>query len=178
MDPITMGMVFTLGAGATQAAGTIMSGNAAKVGSDFEAKQLEQQAGESRAAAQRAAMDKRREERYAQSALLARAAASGGGADDAGVVDLAGDIAQRGEYEALAEIFKGESRARGMEDAAFGKRRSGKAAQKGAYLSAAGTILGSAGSMYRLYAGNPGAIDDDPWRGIRKPAPYSNGQYG
>ena len=121
-------------------------------------------ADESRAAAQRTMLEKRRESRFLQSKLQARAAASGGGADDPGVLDLTGDIAQRGEYDALMEMYRGENRARGLEDQATGSRMSGSAAlyegeakKSASRLSAMGTIIGGASSMYGQYNKLPSA---------------------
>ena len=163
-DPVTM-TVATVAGGAMQAAGTIMGGNAAasagraaQQAAYFRAAQEEQAAQESRAAAQRVALDKAREGRLLQSKLQANAAASGGGAADPTVIGLAGDIAGRSEYESLLEMYKGENRARGLEDSAIGSRMSGDAAKAegdakrtASYFSAAGSIIGSAGSAYRTY---------------------------
>jgi hypothetical protein len=165
-DPITLGALALTAAGAaTTAAGTIAGGNAAAAagdvaqqGKNFEAVQLGQQAQESRASAQRGALDKRRQTRLLQSTLFARAAAGGGDTADTDIVNLSGDIAVRGEYEALLDMYKGENRARGLEDAATGARMTGEALaaegqakRKAAQLSALGTIIGGAGSMYKTY---------------------------
>jgi hypothetical protein len=165
-DPITgTALALTAAGTAVSAAGTIAGGKAAadagaraKEGYDFKALQEEQAAQESRAVGQRAALEKRREARFLTSKLQARAAASGGAADDPGVIDLAGDIAERGEYDALMEMFKGENRARGLEDSATGSRMTGEAAyaegqakRDAAELSAMGTIISGAGSMFRQY---------------------------
>lgn len=167
-DPITM-TVATVAGGAIQAAGTIMGGNAAaaagKAQQDaqyFKAAQEEQAAQESRAASQRLALDKAREGRLLQSKLQANAAASGGGAADPTILNLAGGIAARSEYESLLEMYKGENRARGLEDSAIGSRMTGDAAKAegdakrtASYFSAAGTLIGSAGSAYKTYKGTP-----------------------
>ena len=163
-DPVTM-TVATVAGGALSAAGTLMGGNAAaqagqsqKDAQYFKAAQEEQAAQESRAAAQRGSLDKARESRLLLSKLQANAAASGGGASDPTVLDLAGGIAGRGEYESLMEMYKGENRARGLEDQAIGSRLSGDAAKaegeakrNASYMSAAGTIIGTGGSAYRTY---------------------------
>ena len=163
-DPLTL-TALTVAGGALSAGGTLIGGAASAAAGEsaqkanyFKATQEEMAAQESRAASQRASLDKQRETGLLQSKLQARAAASGGGASDPGVLDLAGDIAGRGEYESLLEMYKGENRARGLEDAAMGSRMTGdaalaegKAKQSASYLSAAGTIVGSAGSAYRTY---------------------------
>ncbi len=157
--PLSLGL--TAAGSAVSAAGTIAGGRAAQQSAlaqqqalEFRARQEEAAAQEARAAAGRAAQDKRRESVLAQSKLQARAAASGGGADDPTIVNLAGDIAGAGEYGALMEMYKGESRARSLEDQAAGDRYSsgvalaeGNTKRKLANLSAIGTIIGGANSM-------------------------------
>lgn len=161
-DPLT---ALAVVGSAVSAGGTIMGGNAAAAAGqsaqqaqNFKAQQEDMAAQESRAASQRSALDKGRETTLLLSTLQARAAASGGGASDVGVLNLAGDIAGRGEYESLMDMYRGENRARGLEDTAIGSRLSGEAAaaegkakQSASYLSAAGTIIGGAGSAYRTY---------------------------
>lgn len=167
-DPVTM-TVATVAGGALSAAGTLMGGSAAAAAGQsaqqaqyFKAAQEEQAAQESRAASQRISLDKAREGRLLNSKLQANAAASGGGASDPTIVDLAQGIAGRSEYDSLLEMYKGENRGRGLEDSAIGSRLSGDAAkaegeakQNASYLSAAGTIIGTAGSAYKTYKGIP-----------------------
>lgn len=165
-DPVTLGMMALTAAGAaTSAAGTIAGGRAAadagartQQAMEFRAKQEEQAAQESRAVAQRSALEARRKGVLLNSKLVARAAAGGGGVDDPTVLNLAGDIAARSEYDALFDMARGENKARGLEDSAMGSRLTGEAAlaegrakQKAATLSAIGTIIGGAGSMFGQY---------------------------
>lgn len=147
------------------ALGTIAAGSAAadagarqQQAMEFRAKQEEQQAQESRAVAQRQALEKRREGTLLLSKLQARAAASGGGAADPTILGIASDISGRSEYDALFDMYKGENRARGLEDSAVASRMSGAAAlaegnarRSASLFSAAGTIIGGAGSAYRQY---------------------------
>jgi len=151
-DPLT---ALTVVSTAVTAAGTIAGGQAAKGSSYFKAAQEDQAAQESRAASQRQALEKDRNTTLALSKLQANAAASGGGASDPGVVDLAGDIAGRGEYQHLMDMYTGENRARGLEDTAKGERATGDAKETASYLSAAGTIIGGAGSAYKRFKGLP-----------------------
>ena len=167
-DPVTM-TVATVAGGALSAAGTLMGGSAAADAGQrqqqaqyFKAAQEEQAAQESRAASQRVSMDKEREGRLLNSKLQANAAAGGGGAADPTILNLAGGIAGRSEFESLLEMYKGENRARGLEDSAVGSRLSGDSAKaegeakkNASYFSAAGTLIGSAGSAYRTYKGVP-----------------------
>lgn len=173
MGPLALPL--TLAAGLTAGAGTIMSGNAAAAAGqmgqnakNYEAQQLNQNAVQERAVAQRQALDKARETTFALSGLQARAAASGGSAQDPTVVKLGGDIAGRGKYEALADMYQGENRARGLEAQAKGDIYTGEALKmegdmkrEASYFSAAGTVLGSAGSMARQY----GELSNPYYRG-------------
>ena len=149
-----------------QAQAAEQAGQAAQQAKEFEAKQYGMQAKEARATAQRGALETRRQGRLLQSTLQARAAAGGGGATDPGVLNLAGDIAGRSEYQALLEMAQGENRARGLEDVATGARMTGaaelakaqgaaaglryqdEAQKRAAKLSAIGTIVGGIGQGY------------------------------
>ena len=167
-DPITM-TVLTLAGGAMSAAGTLAAGSAAarsgkaqQQAMNFRAQQEQQAAQESRAVGQRGAMESRRQGDLALSTLQARAAAGGGNAADPTVLNLGGNIAGRSEYDALFNMYRGENKARGLEDTAMGDRMTGDALsaegaakQNASYLSAGGTIIGSIGSAYKNYL--PGA---------------------
>ena len=166
-DPLTAtAAALSVGGSAVSAMGTLAGGKAAmqagqyaQQSHEFTARQQGQAAKEARAVGQRSAFEKRREGDLLDSKLQARAAASGGGATDPTVLDLSGDIAQRSEYDALFEMYKGENKARGLQDAALASRMSGQAAlfegeakRKASYLSAAGTLIGSAGSAFGKFS--------------------------
>lgn len=167
-DPVTMTIATVVG-GAISAAGTIAGGQAANAAGqsaqnmeNYKAAQETQAAQESRASSQRQALEVGRKTQLVQSQLQARAAASGGGAADPTILNLGGNIAGRGEYEALTDLYTGENRARGLQDQATGdiltgqaNAAEGSAKQMASYLSAAGTIIGTAGSAYRTYKGPP-----------------------
>jgi hypothetical protein len=150
--------ITSLVAGAVSAAGTIAAGSAKQSSANFTATQEDMAAQESRAASQRSAQDKDRQTALTLSKLQAGAAASGGGASDPGILTLAGHIAGRGEYESLMDMYTGENKARGLEDEATGQRTTGAALADASDLSAAGTLIGSAGSAYRTYKGVPDRI--------------------
>jgi hypothetical protein len=210
-DPMTLtvgSMALTAAGSAVSAMGTLAGGNAAndaaiagaaadrQAGSaawdaavrgrdakEFEARQLEQAGGQSIAAAQRSAFERRDQGRLLMSKLQARAAASGGGATDPGVLDLAGNIADRSEYDALTEMFKGQDRANGLYDQATSSRLTGEAIlaegrdrytaagmnassrlqlgdaqQRASQMAAAGTIIGGAGSAFSTYRRAPTSL--------------------
>lgn len=171
-----MGQILGLVGSGVSAIGTIAGGNAAKTASQYQnnaalftAAQYEQKADESRAASQRTAEEKRLEGRLVQSSALARAAASGGSATDPTALHIGSEIAGRSEYLALTERYKGENQARGYEDAAMAARYSGQAAlaygdaaQKASMFSAAGTLIGAAGSAFSGASGGGGGAGKLP----------------
>lgn len=125
---------------AASAAGSIMGGNAQRASANFQAAQLEQQAGQERASAQRKAILDRERADLAGSRIQALAAAGGGGATDPTVEKLRTDVAGRGEYEALSSLFTGEERARGMESAAGARRYEGQVARRAGVIGAVAQV--------------------------------------
>jgi len=164
-----MAFIFPLVGAAVSAMGTIAAGNAAQQAAqaqaqalNFRAKQEDMAAAEARAAAQRQAIEKRQQGILAQSQLQARAAASGGSATDAGILALEKEVVGQREYLALTETYKGENRARGLEDQATISRMSaqaalaeGEARKQASMFSAFGTLIGGAGSAFSAYKGLP-----------------------
>lgn len=114
-------------------------GRLADEAAEFQAGQADRQARTVRALAQRSAEERRRDTKAALATLRARAASSGGGATDQTILALEGDIAKRGEYLALSDMFAGEEQARGFEDVAKGLRFTGKAQRYGTGLQADAT---------------------------------------
>ena len=138
--------------GVTSAAGQMRAGNQADINARIEAKQLNQQAGQERAAAIREANNRRREKRITQSNLQAAAAASGGGADDPTVVALDSQLEREGGYNALTALYEGEERARGLEFDADMRKKRGKDARRASRWGAAGSFLSGAASGASLAA--------------------------
>lgn len=137
--------------------------------SEFEAQQLDQMAGQERAASQHRAQEERRRSDILQSRARAVAAASGGGASDPTVVDIISDLAGEGEYLAATHIFEGQEAARRARMGAAGARFEGRTALEGGGLVSTGlrasgaaarslsrynigaTIFGNAASAYGMY---------------------------
>jgi hypothetical protein len=132
---------------------------------NYQARQLEQKAGQERAIAQRQGIEDRRQAQLAQSRV--QALAGGGGADES-VLNLTGDIAAEGEYNALTSLYGGEQSALGREGQAAGLRMEGKAARRAANWSSVGTIFSTASSMYGKYG--QGGFGDDGYGVGRGPA--------
>jgi len=129
---------------------------AAKV---FEARQLEQQAGQEIASSQRTAQERRREMRLAESRALAVAAASGGGTTR-GVMDIISKLAGEGAYRAMSALYEGDEKARKLNLAAKGARYEGELlnqagqARKSAFqINATTAGVKGAASLFAKYGG-------------------------
>lgn len=141
-------MMATLAATGLQVMGTLQQGQAAKASANFEGKQRERQAAEERAAGQREAIGKRNEADRLISRGKALAASSGAGVVTPSILDIYGDAAGEGEYNAQTALYGGESRARGQIDAANAARFKGKAAYKGSILEAFGQGFSGVGKAF------------------------------
>lgn len=131
-------------------AGTIFSamgshnaGKAQQRGLDFEASQMEMQAGQTRASSQRAAMEHRRQARLVNSRLQALAPGS-----DPTVARQSAEIAGEGEYRALSSLYEGEERARGLEAGALGRRYTGQAASTAGNIRGISTVFNNSRDLY------------------------------
>lgn len=143
---------------------------------NYQAEQVTQNASQALAAGQRQMFETQEKTRLLTSSAKARAGASGVNAGVGSAVTNTGEIAQRGSYHALLDMFNGESTASGLLNQAEGIRYSGKLARFGGEISAAsrefagmmaeregqakksasqsaalGTLAGSAGSMMSTY---------------------------
>lgn len=130
-------------------------GKAAKNEAYSQAAEMEVNAGQEKAYAQRRAIEQRRQARLVQSRALALAAA-GGSADDPSVTRILGDIAGAGEYEAMMELFEGDVAARDLKSQAKATRAAGKEAYRAGRLGAAATAISGFSSMYEKYGSGGG----------------------
>ncbi|MES2671624.1 MAG: hypothetical protein V4673_14570 [Pseudomonadota bacterium] len=167
-DPLSLtaaSMAMTAVGGTITAASTIAGGNAAATAGEMKqaaanrtALQIESNAAGELAAGQRIAMETERKTRLARSTGLARAAGSGFNAGEGSMVTNDEELAGRGELAALTDMFNGENARTGLMNKAASVRFegdmdkfAGDATRNASYLSAAGTIAGSAGSMFKTY---------------------------
>lgn len=129
------------------------------------------------ATSQRAAIEQNRQAGIAESRAVAVAAGSGAGASDPTVAKLVGNIAGRGQYNALTALYNGDSESDYYKNVAMANDYNTKAKVAGyktaadtgpAWDKAAGTILSGASSFLKKY----GEDDDDT-----DPNLY-NGDYG
>lgn len=155
-DPVTLttvAAVASIGGSVLGGLGAMQAGKAANVNAKFQAAQLEQQAGQERASSQRVALEERRRAKITASNAQAAAAASGGSATDPTVLNITGDIAKQGEYNALSALFEGEEKARGLGLQASSTRMEGKQAKRAGMISGISTIVGGVGgSLMSKYA--------------------------
>lgn len=138
---------------------------------EFEAGQLEVNAGQEMAMAQRRAMEERRRADLVSSRALALSAASGG-ATDPSVLDIIGNIEGEGAYRALTSIYEGEERARQFRTAAAARRWEGAAAENASRGNMFGTLLRGGATLLSKYGGNGpptaqpyGTASADPYGG-------------
>jgi hypothetical protein len=106
------------------------TGHRKNVASQFEAEQLEQQAGQNIAASQRDMQDERRKSNLLASRALALAGASGAGASDPTVLKIISGLKGEGSLRAATALYKGEESARRIRMGASGKRYEGLVAEE------------------------------------------------
>lgn len=155
-----------IGAGVS-AAGTLASGDyAAQAGKmqqqaqDAEATQLEQNAGQAFASGQRQALEAGQRARLAIGTARAIGAASGVDVSSGSPASVQGELARRGSYQALMEMFNGQSTASGLRNQAAAVRYGGDVAaiegeekQQASKYSAAATLASGFGSALTTYGG-------------------------
>lgn len=150
-----------------------------RAAAEFEAGQLEVQAGQEQAAGQRGALQEDRQNKLVQSRAIALAASSGGSATDPTVLRIVGGIASEGAYRQHVALYQGEEKARQLRIAAAADRLSGDisagatiASARAIELQTAGSVLGQASSMYARFGyGSPGSVVRTPAAG----SPYIEG---
>lgn len=142
----TLATAASVGGSVLSGIGQIQAGKAANVSAKFQAGQMEQRAGQERAASQRVALEERRRAGIAMSNATAAAGVSGGGATDPTVLNITGGLAKQGEYNALSALFEGEEKARGLQLQAAGTRMEGKQTKRAGYISGASTIISGTGN--------------------------------
>lgn len=132
------------------------------ISSEYEAKQADYLAGQSRAASQRNAFEERRQAALMASKTLAIAAGSGAGASDANVVTTLNGIYMEGAYRSQLALYEGEEQARSYEVAAQSRRLSGQSAASAALsegnsasnasgINSTSTLLNGASSFATRY---------------------------
>jgi len=157
------GLLLMAASAAVSIIGQQQSAKAEQANAEFQGKQLEQQAGQTRATAQRQGLEDQRQARLANSRIQALA---GGGGGDESVMDLTGKIAGEGEYAALTSMYQGEEGALGREGQAASLRFQGQAARTAANYKSASTILSTGSSMFGKYGGGGFGASDGYAEGV------------
>jgi len=103
----------------------LTAGESKQKAAEFEAKQLRQAAGQTKAMSQIAAAEEIRVAKLKQSRALAVAAASGGSATDPNVLRIISGLAGEGELASSMQLFTGSEHARVLELQAAGAEYSG-----------------------------------------------------
>lgn len=142
-----MGYVLLFAGAMKQAQAERRLGEQKNILANYKADQLTVMAGQSRAGAQRVALERQRRARLANSRALALAAASGGGAGDVGMNNIYAGIDAEGEYASEMALYEGEERARNYESDAWAERHSGAMAENYGNESANATMLTATGKL-------------------------------
>lgn len=130
---------------------SLSEGNDAKNAAKSQAAQLEMNANNSRATAQRQAIDQRKQGAYLSSRARALIAAGGGDASDSGSQDVLSGIDQEGEYRAMTALYNGEERARGYQGQADQALYEGNEKKKAGLYKAIPTILSAGKTISDRY---------------------------
>lgn len=160
-----LGPALQIGATFLSAGGQLASGEAnrqigrrKKAIGEYEAKQLEQDAEQSRGVGLRKAQDETLKTELVSSAALARAAASGAGASDPTVISIIARTAGEGAYRSALAIYEGEAQARVDIMKAAAARAEGamadadsQTAQTFAGIGAASTLMSGAARVSTMY---------------------------
>jgi regulator of protease activity HflC (stomatin/prohibitin superfamily) len=146
-----MAEAMAIGGKVLKGAGSIFGGISQSKALKKQARELDVNAGQTRAMSQREAMEERRQARLLQSKGLAIAAASGGGVDDPTLINQLADIAAEGDYRASVALYGGETEARGYEAEARARRKAGKNAKIAGFINGAASLLDAGSSMQEKY---------------------------
>lgn len=184
-------MVMQVAGTALQIAGSFQKANAygtaakrATDSAEYQAKQLEINAGQEQAAAQRDSANQELQTKIAMSRALAVASASGGGASDPTIINLMARMAGEGQYRSMVALYQGDERARSLRDQASATRYSGelaaadyRAAERSARTTAgfrvASTVIDGASSLFKKYGqGGPVTKTADWDTSFDNPADY------
>lgn len=140
---------------ALTAKGDISAGNAAARAADYQARQMEVNAGQENAVASFSAQEEQRKTDLLASKAIAVAAASGGGTLDPTVVKILQGIHGEGALAKQMQIYNGAEAARGLRDQAKATRYEGKLT-KGAYKKRAlSTILTGVNKLANTWGSDP-----------------------
>ena len=136
--------------GALNIYGQLQAGDAAYASKEFQAAQLEQNAGTALAVSQKVSAETRRQTGLVQSRIISLAAASGASASDPGVINLIANQKGIGAYNAAMDLYKGEDEARTMRVQAAAARYEGEQAKKASRIGAVSSFIQTAATIALL----------------------------
>jgi hypothetical protein len=157
-----------IGGSLLSAFGSIQDGQQQYAAAQYQAKQLQQNAGQTEAAGQRDAENQTRQSLLMQSRALAVAGASGAGAVDPTVLKLISGIAMEGDLAARTAMYNADEQARGMRNQASATVYEGKQARKAGKIKALSTVLSGMGNT--AMAGS--RFNNGGWFGMGSAAGY------
>jgi hypothetical protein len=146
----TIGTLATVGGSLLGAGGSIYSGMQAEASAKVQSKAMKEKGDQEYAIAQRRAMETRRQKQLALGRTLAVASASGGGTGDT-VSDIMTGIEQRGEYNALTDLYSGSVARNDLYTNAAITKAEGKQAKTAGFINAGTSLLSTAGTIYSDY---------------------------
>lgn len=133
------------------------SAKAQKADAKFQEQQLQVAGNNAMATGERAATEERKQAGLAQSRAVALAAAGGGGASDPTVMNILGNLAGAGEYNALSQLYNAQSEATGDQNQSnalkAGVSATASATQTAGMLQGIGTAFNGGSSFLSKYGG-------------------------
>lgn len=158
------------------ASGQMSAGNASAAAGYGQQAVLDQQAGQVAAQGSQEVANQNLKTKAIIGTLRARAASGGGSASDPTVVNLAGNIAARGEYNALSALYSADEKASGLQYQGDLAAYSGQVKQTAARTTALATAISGFGGLAAKY-GNVGGVNAGTMDGPTRQDIYDRG-YG
>jgi len=146
--PIVLSVVGT----ALSAQGAKQQGQDIQQANIYQARQLEQNAGQAKASGQIEALNQGMQTSLMVSRARAIAAASGGGVSDPTVVNIMSRIAGEGAYRENVARYNGDTRAREMNMQAQSLRFGGQQAVNAGNINSAATLMSGGANAYSMYS--------------------------
>lgn len=138
---------------AISASSTLAAGDYAQQAGKLQATQLRMNAAQSEAAGQRRMFDDQEQTRLAIATSRARAGASGVNPTVGSPLTNEGNLAARGSYHALMDLWNGQAQASGLQNQAADAEWNGEMKKSASRLTAMGTIASGVGQMASTYGG-------------------------
>jgi hypothetical protein len=150
------------------AGGQLAAGSQAAALGRAQAASLGVQAGQVQAEGSQQASNQALNTKFIISNVRGAAAASGGVATAPSVVDVEGELAARGSYSMLSDLYAANEKAAGMTYQGALDVYSGNTTQRADQVKALSTVLSGAGSLASKY-GNPGGFNSGPLAAAQNP---------